>query len=117
MFAPIGFNWQISMALVPGMAARKVTIGEPGPVYALSATGNGAADGLVLLIAGSWSLATALSLLVWYVFASQGISTLAADRRETNSSRYVWIVAGYLFAQAYMACLITYRIALAPGAA
>ncbi|MGF6526117.1 ferrous iron transporter B [Variovorax sp. PvP013] len=115
LFAPIGFNWQISIALVPGMAAREVAVGALGTVYALSATGEGVATALEPLIAGSWSLATALSLLVWFVFAPQCLSTLAAVRRETNSWRYVWIMAGYLFGLAYLACFVTYRIALALG--
>jgi ferrous iron transport protein B len=101
IFAPIGFNWQISIALVPGMAAREVAVGALGTVYALSATGDDVAGALEPLIAGSWSLATALSLLVWYVFAPQCISTLAAVKRETGSWKYVWIMAGYLFALAY----------------
>ena len=115
IFAPIGFNWQISIALVPGMAAREVAVGALGTVYALSATGDGVATALEPLIAGSWSLATAVSLLVWFVFAPQCLSTLAAVRRETNSWRYVWIMALYLFGLAYLACFITYRIALALG--
>jgi ferrous iron transport protein B len=113
IFAPIGFNWQISIALVPGMAAREVAVGALGTVYALSATGDDVAGQLEPLIASSWSLATALSLLVWYVFAPQCISTLAAVKRETGAWRYVWIMAGYLFALAYIACWITYRVALA----
>lgn len=113
IFAPIGFNWQISIALVPGMAAREVAVGALGTVYALSATGDDVAGQLEPLIAGSWSLATALSLLVWYVFAPQCISTLAAVKRETGAWRYVWIMAAYLFALAYVACWITYRVALA----
>lgn len=113
IFAPIGFNWQISIALVPGMAAREVAVGALGTVYALSATGDDVAGQLAPLIAGSWSLATALSLLVWYVFAPQCISTLAAVKRETGSWRFVWIMAGYLFGLAYIACWITYRVALA----
>jgi ferrous iron transport protein B len=116
IFAPIGFNWQISIALVPGMAAREVAVGALGTVYALSASGDDVAGQLEPLIAGSWSLATALSLLVWYVFAPQCISTLAAVKRETGSWRYVWIMAGYLFALAYAACFITYRVAVALGA-
>ena len=115
VFAPIGFNWQISIALVPGMAAREVAVGALGTVYTLSATGDGVATALEPLIAGSWSLATAVSLLVWFVFAPQCLSTLAAVRRETNSWRYVWIMALYLFGLAYLACFITYRIALALG--
>jgi ferrous iron transport protein B len=116
IFSPIGFNWQISIALVPGLAAREVAVGALGTVYALSATGDDVANQLQPLIQQSWSVATALSLLVWYVFAPQCISTLAAVKRETNSWRYVWIMAGYLFALAYVACFITYHVALALGA-
>jgi len=111
VFAPIGFNWQIAIALVPGLAAREVAVGALGTVYALSASGDDVAAALGPLIAHSWSLATALSLLVWYVFAPQCISTLAAVRRETNSWRYVALMAGYLFALAYGASWLTYRVA------
>jgi ferrous iron transport protein B len=113
LFAPIGFNWQISIALVPGLAAREVAVGALGTVYALSATGEGLSAALTPLIARSWSLPTALSLLAWYVFAPQCLSTLAAVRRETNSWRYPILMAGYLFALAYTASWITYRTALA----
>jgi ferrous iron transport protein B len=113
IFAPIGFNWQISIALVPGMAAREVAVGALGTVYALSASGEEVAGALEPLIASSWSLATALSLLVWFVFAPQCISTLATVRRETNSWKYVWIMAAYLFGLAYVACFVTYRVTLA----
>lgn len=115
LFAPIGFNWQISIALVPGMAAREVAVGALGTVYALSATGDDAAAQLGPLIAGSWSLATALSLLVWFIFAPQCISTIAAVRRETNGWRYPLIMVGYLFGLAYAASFVTYRIAVALG--
>ena len=110
LFAPIGFNWQISIALVPGLAAREVAVGALGTVYALSAAGGDAvAESLSPVIAGSWSLATAYSLLAWYVFAPQCISTLAAVRRETNSWRYPLAMAAYLFLLAYAAAFITYR--------
>jgi ferrous iron transport protein B len=113
LFAPIGFNWQISIALVPGLAAREVAVGALGTVYALSATGNDVSGALTPLISHSWSLPTALSLLAWYVFAPQCLSTLATVRRETNSWRYPIIMAGYLFGMAYAGSWITYRIALA----
>jgi ferrous iron transport protein B len=115
LFAPIGFNWQICIALVPGLAAREVAVGALGTVYALSAAGDGVAEQLVPMIAQSWSLATALSLLAWYVFAPQCISTLAAVRRETNSWRYPLAMAGYQFALAYAAAFVTYRAALLLG--
>jgi ferrous iron transport protein B len=113
VFAPIGFNWQISIALVPGLAAREVAVGALGTVYALSATGADVSGALTPLIAHSWSLPTALSLLAWYVFAPQCLSTLATVKRETNSWRYPLIMAGYMFALAYAASFITYRAALA----
>jgi ferrous iron transport protein B len=116
VFEPIGFNWQISIALVPGLAAREVAVGALGTVYALSATGDDTARALAPLIAADWSLATALSLLVWYVFAPQCISTLATVRRETGGWRAPVVMAGYLFALAYAASFVTYRVALALGA-
>jgi len=116
LVAPIGFNWQIAVALVPGMAAREVVVGALGTVYALSATGEDVAAQLSPLIAQSWSLATALSLLVWFIFAPQCISTLVAVRRETNSWRYPLLVTLYLFALAYAASWVTYRLALMWGA-
>ena len=110
VFAPIGFNWQIAVALVPGMAAREVAVGALGTVYALSAAGDSVADSLAPVIAQGWSLATAYSLLAWYVFAPQCLSTLAVVRRETNSWRYPAIMAGYMFALAYAAAFVTYRL-------
>ena len=111
IFAPIGFNWQISIALVPGLAAREVAVAALGTVYSLAATGDDVASALTPLIQGSWSLPTALSLLAWYVFAPQCLSTLATVKRETNSWRYPLIMAGYLFALAYFASFVTYTVA------
>lgn len=113
VFAPIGFNWQISIALVPGMAAREVAVGALGTVYALSATGSETAQALSPIIAQGWSLATAYSLLAWYVFAPQCISTLVVVKRETNSWRYPVLMAAYLFALAYLASFVTFRIVTA----
>ena len=115
VFAPIGFNWQISIALVPGLAAREVAVGALGTVYSMSAAGSEVADALSPIIAKGWSLATAYSLLAWYVFAPQCISTLAVVKRETNSWRYPLLMAAYLFVLAYAAAFVTYRVTLALG--
>lgn len=112
---PIGFNWQISIALVPGMAAREVAVGALGTVYALSASGDDTAVALMPLIAQSWSLATALSLLAWFVFAPQCLATLATVKRETGGWRWPLVMAAYLFVLAYLASFVTYRVALALG--
>ncbi|WP_341677594.1 ferrous iron transporter B [Niveibacterium sp. SC-1] len=113
VFAPIGFNWQICIALIPGLAAREVAVSALATVYALSATSEAAADQLGGLIAQQWSLATALSMLAWYVFAPQCVATLAVIRRETNSVRTMVVATAYLFALAYLAAFLTYRITLA----
>jgi ferrous iron transport protein B len=115
VFAPIGFNWQISIALIPGLAAREVAVGALGTVYALSATGDDTAAALAPLIAHDWTLATALSLLAWYVAAPQCLATLATARRETGGWRIPLVMAGYLFALAYAASFVVYRVALALG--
>ena len=112
LFAPIGFNWQISIALVPGLAAREVAVGALGTVYALSAAGDALADSLTPVIAQGWSLATAYSLLAWYVFAPQCLSTLAVVKRETNSWRYPLLMLAYLFVLADAAAFVTYRVTL-----
>ncbi len=113
VFAPIGFNWQISIALVPGLAAREVAVSALGTVYSLSATGEDAATLLSPIIAQTWSLATAFSLLAWYVFAPQCISTIATVRRETGGWRWPAVMLAYLFGLAYLAAFITHRITLA----
>jgi len=112
VLAPIGFNWQISIALIPGMAAREVAISALGTVYALSATGPSAADTLGPILAQHWSLPTALSMLAWYVFAPQCLSTLATLKRESGGWAIPLIATTYLFVLAYLAAFITYRVAL-----
>ncbi|MEK8048345.1 ferrous iron transporter B [Ideonella margarita] len=112
LVAPIGFNWQIAIALVPGMAAREVVVGALGTVYALSGSDDGVAEALSPVIAQQWSLATAYALLAWFVFAPQCISTLATVKRETNSWRYPLLMTTYLFALAYGAAFVTYRVTL-----
>ncbi|OWS71587.1 ferrous iron transporter B [Polynucleobacter aenigmaticus] len=111
VFEPIGFNWQISIALVPGMAAREVVVSSLATVYALSNSGVDAADALLPLITKGWSLATALSLLAWFVFAPQCLSTIAAVKRETGGWKIPVIMLSYLFVLAYLAAFITYRVA------
>ena len=113
LFEPIGFNWQISIALVPGLAAREVMVSSLATVYSLAASAEDSAKALAPLIQQTWSLATALSLLAWYVFAPQCLSTLATVKRETGGWLWPTVMAGYLFALAYGASFITYRLVLA----
>jgi ferrous iron transport protein B len=115
VLAPLGFNWQIAVALIPGMAAREVAVAALGTVYAIEG-GKEAAEQIGQMLATKWSLATALSLLVWYIFAPQCASTLAVIRRETGSWKWMWVTFFYMLALAYVASLVTYQIAIAMGA-
>ncbi|HEY7842312.1 MAG TPA: ferrous iron transporter B [Bradyrhizobium sp.] len=112
---PVGFNWQIAVALIPGMAAREVAVAALGTVYAIEG-GKEAAAQIGEVLATKWSLATALSLLAWYIFAPQCASTLAVIRRETGSWKYMALTFGYMLALAYAASLATYNVAVALGA-
>ena len=114
LLAPVGFNWQISVALIPGMAAREVAVASLGTVYAIEG-GKEAVDQIGHVLATKWSLATALAFLAWYVFAPQCASTLAVIKRETGGWRWMWITFFYMLALAYIAAFVTYRAALALG--
>jgi len=108
IFAPLGFNWQISLSLIPAFAARETAVAALATVYAVGGDAN--TGGLAHALATNFSLASALSLLVWFAFAPQCMSTLAVIRRETNSWRNVVISFSYMFAVAYVASLLTYQI-------
>ena len=109
VFAPIGFNWQISLALIPAFAARETAVAALATVYLV----GGEASGLGQALAGQISLASALSLLVWFAYAPQCMSTLAVIRRETDSWRNVAISFGYMFVLAYAASFVVYQVARA----
>ncbi|MBA4340323.1 MAG: ferrous iron transporter B [Hyphomonas sp.] len=109
---PIGFNLEIAIALVPGLAAREVAVGALGTVYAL----QGADEvSLGAALQSSWSLPTALAFLAWYVYAPQCLASLAVAKRETNSWRWTGVIVAYLFALAYIAAGVTYWTATWAG--
>ena len=113
--APVGFNWQINVALIPGMAAREVAVASLGTVYAIEG-GKEAAEQIGQALANKWSLATALALLGWYIFAPQCASTLAVIKRETGSWKWMFVTFGYMLTLAYIGAFITYQLAVALGA-
>jgi ferrous iron transport protein B len=112
---PVGFNWQISIALIPGLAAREVAVAALGTVYAVSAAGEALRGTLASTLAAQWSLPTALALLAWYIFAPQCASTLAVVRRETSSWRWPLFLFAYMIALAYLAAYATFTVATALG--
>jgi len=112
LFAPLGFNWQMCIALIPAMAAREVAVSAIATVYAVAAAGDDAAANLGPVLSESWSLPIALAFLAWFVYAPQCLSTIAVVKRETNSWAATAGFVSYLFILAYIAAFITYRIAL-----
>ena len=114
LFAPIGFNWQMVVALIPGFAAREVAVAALGTVYAVGdAEANVGALGARL--AEQWSLATGLSFLAWYIFAPQCAATLGVVKRETNSWLWMGVMFAYMVALAYLASFLVYHGAVALG--
>ena len=117
VFEPVGFNWQLSAALIPAMAAREAVISALGTVYSLSAGDEEETEqALREHISASWPLPTALSMLAWFIFAPHCLATLAAVKRETGGWKTPLLMTAYLFGLAYLAAFITYRGALFYGA-
>jgi ferrous iron transport protein B len=114
LLAPIGFNWQMSIALIPGMAAREVAVATLGTVYAVGDAENNI-GALATTLSHHWSLATGLSFLAWYVFAPQCAPTLGVVKRETNSWVWPTVMFVYMVTLAYTASFIVYRTAVALG--
>lgn len=117
IMAPIGFNRDISLALIPAMAAREVAVSALATTYSIDAGDDEARleQSLGERLSQSWSLPTALAFLAWFVFAPQCISTIAVTRRETNGWKWPAFMVGYLFVLAYVAAGITYWTAVAAG--
>lgn len=111
IFAPIGFTWQMCIALIPGLAAREVVVAALGTVYAVSSVSDDAiSQTLIPIINAEWGLATAFSFLAFYVYAPMCLATLAVIRRETKSLKQTLAIAGYLFVLAYLMAWIVYRV-------
>jgi ferrous iron transport protein B len=112
---PIGFNWQMTVALIPGFAAREVAVAALGTVYAVGGDAD-SHEALSTLLSHQWSLATALSFLAWYVFAPQCMATLGVVKRETNGWTWPTVMFVYMTALAYLASFAVYHVAVGMGA-
>ena len=114
---PIGFNRDISLALIPAMAAREIAVAALATTYSINAGDDTdrTAQTLGQRLKADWSLPTALAFLVWFVFAPQCISTIAVTRRETNGWRWPLFMIGYLFVLAYVGAGVTYWTAVGLG--
>ena len=115
-FEPVGFNREMTLALVPAMAAREVAVASLATTYAVDAEDEAETEqALRDQIAARWSLPSALAFLAWFVFAPQCLSTIAVARRETNGWKWPVVMLVYLFAAAYIFAGITYWGAIALG--
>lgn len=113
---PVGFNHDISLALLPAMAAREAAVAAIGTVYAVDNPEDAKGEATITdNLRKRWSLPTALAFLMWFVFAPQCISTIAVTRRETNGWKWPLFMIGYLFTLAYVAAGLTYWSAVALG--
>ena len=112
LLAPIGFNLEIAISLIPAMAAREVAVGALATIYSLAETDEA---GLAMTLQSAWSLPTALAFLAWFVFAPQCLSTFAIIKKETNSWKWPLLAFGYLFILAYAAAGATFHTATAFG--
>jgi len=114
LLAPIGFNWQMTVALIPGFAAREVAVAALGTVYAIG-NADASPGALATTLSHHWSIATGLSFLAWYVFAPQCASTIGVVKRETNSWLWPAVMLAYMTSLAYLAALVVYQVARAFG--
>jgi len=108
LFSPLGFDWRLTVALIPAFAAREVTVSTLATLYSVSA---GHEEGLLTVLATQTSMATALALMVWFAFAPQCMSTLAVIKRETSSWKMVTLSFTYMLTLAYVCTWATYHIA------
>jgi len=113
IFQPIGFNLEMTISLIPAMAAREVAVSSLATIYAVS--GDAVEGQMSAVIASQWSMATGLAFLAWFVFAPQCLSTFAIIRKETNSWKWPIFAFSYLFVLAYLGSAVTYHTAVAFG--
>jgi ferrous iron transport protein B len=115
--APLGFDWKIGIALVTSFAAREVFVGTMATIYSIGTESDEktirqkmAAEVRPGTDISIYNRATSMSLLVFYVFAMQCMSTLAVVRRETNTWKWPIIQFLYMSAMAYLGAMLVYNL-------
>lgn len=115
---PLGFDWKIGIALITSFAAREVFVGTMATLYSAGDEADEHSDELrSKMAAAEWpdgtkvyTLATGMSLLIFYVLAMQCMSTLAVVKRETKTWKWPLIQLAYMTALAYLCSWLTYLI-------
>lgn len=117
LIRPLGFDWKIGIALITSFAAREVFVGTMATIYSIGSAGDElrvsermAKERRPGTNEPMYNLATSLSLLIFYVFAMQCMSTLAVVRRETNSWKWPLIQFTFMSAMAYLGSLLVYQL-------
>ena len=114
---PLGYDWKIGIALITSFAAREVFVGTMATIYSIDSEEDEASllakmNAEVNPDTGErrYSLATGISLMIFYAFAMQCMSTLAITKRETKSWKWPLVQFGYMTALAYISSLIAYQV-------
>ena len=114
----MGFDWKIGIGLLTSFAAREVLVGTLNTIYSIEETEEQL--GLIERLRNEkdpetglpkYTLATALSLMIFFAIAMQCMSTLAIVKRETNSWKWPLVMFGYMTVLAYFSAWVTYEIA------
>ncbi len=100
-FAPLGFDWRITTALIPSIGAREVVVSALSMVLSIEEGSVGFEQNMSQALVNQFGLGTLVALLIWFVFAPQCISTFAVLRRETNSLKWPAFMGFYTLAMAY----------------
>lgn len=112
VFAPLGFDWKVTVAVLTSFAAREVVVSSLSVLHGLGAAEADEAVGLAERLHQSVPPATAWSLLVFFILALQCFPTLVVVGRETNSWKWPLLQFGFMFSVAYAAAWITHVLAL-----
>ena len=115
LITPLGYDWKIGIALISSFAAREVFIGTLATIYSV---GSGGQETIKNRMAGElkrdgtklFNLATGISLMLFYAFAMQCMSTLAIVKKETNSWKWPIIQLLSMTVIAYLAALISFQL-------
>jgi ferrous iron transport protein B len=114
---PLGYDWKIGISLITSFAAREVFVGSMATIYAVgddSETSRSLMDKMRTAKRADgtkvYTLATGVSLMIFYVFAMQCMATLAVVKRETKSWKWPLIQMGYMGVLAYLGAFVTYLI-------
>lgn len=114
VFRPLGFDWRMTTALIPSIAAREVVVSAMSLVLSVKEGSEGFEDELAATLVREFGIGSLLALLIWFVYAPQCVSTFAVMKRETNGYKWPVFMVTYTLSLAYLFAWLT-RILFTPG--